>query len=254
MDDNQGTPNTNLTAEDREWFRQPVEVTVPPDNRKWLDSLMEMKQKELYDFAVFRYQVPEAAAKVSSRNDLIQLIVMANAAGGGGSIIRQKFRYINKLKGIVPPHTGKVRGGRYLYLTRGSDNNIQVFNKKTKKWVPLNELLSDQDGPAVGTSVDPQLPKGENGKVAGSEGSQSTTGDDSGAGMSDTTSMVNDAIQQTLRLVLPAVEKMTRKQLEEVVKGLGVEDTSEQRFPANRDLIEYIRNAAGEGDNPPTTE
>lgn len=247
MANSQGTAKT-LSPEDIEWFRQPVDVQVPPDNQKWLDNLLEMNSKELYDFAVYRYQVPEAAAKVSSRSELVQLVVMANAAGGGGSIIRSRFRYLNELKGLVPPYTQKVRGDRYLYLTRGEGDTMQVYNKQTSEWVPVKQLGSSD--PGVGVSTEPQLPKGpyDNASVEGDD-TQLPPPPSSDA------DLVNATIQGTLKVILPALPKMKRQELEEVVRQLGVEDTSEARFPVNADLIDYIRNAAGEGDTtPPANE
>lgn len=245
MANSQGTAK-QLSPEDMEWFRQPVDVHVPPDNQKWLDNLMEMTGKELYDFAVYRYQVPEAAAKVSSRNELIQLVVMANAAGGGGSIIRSRFRYLNQLQGVVPPHTQKVRGGRYLYLTRGEGDTMQVYNKQTKEWVSIKQINDNE--PGVGVSTEPTLPKGA--LTAAEGGSVDETTDEP----TDQTALVNATIQGTLRVILPSLPKLKRSELEEIVRGLGVDDTSEQRFPVNADLIDYIRNAAGAGENPPISE
>lgn len=225
----QGTQNIS----DEQWFAQQVTVQVDRDNRAWLDTLLEMKQKELQDFAIYRYQVPEAAALSVDRNSLVQLVVMANKAGGGGSVLRTRFRYLNHLKGIVPQFTQKVRGGRYLYLTRGEGDSMQVFDKSTGKWVSAR---TGQTGDGVGRSVAPELTPSptEQGPAHQEPAPAINTGE-----------IVADAVQQTLKLVVPALPKMTRPMLEDLVRQLGQDDTSEDKFPTNADLIQFVRNAAG---------
>lgn len=237
---NEGTQKT-----DDQWFNEPVTVQVDRDNRNWLDALMEMNQKELQDFAIYRYQVPEAAAKVVGRNELIQMVVMANKAGGGGSVLRTRFRYLNQLAGVIPQYTQKVRGGRSLYLTRGEGDTMQVYDKSRDQWVSAKQ----NDETAKGRSVDPQLPAGPTGDQT--PPSEPTAPQEGMISTETVAGIVADTQQQTLQLMLPAIGKFTRPQLENIVKSLGVDDVSEEKFPTNADLIQFVRNAAGviEGDN-----
>lgn len=129
-----------LTQADLDWLNQPVDVTVEPDNQKWLDTLLELTQEELINFATLQYGVPEAAAKASSRNELLQLIVLANRAGGGAAVLRSTYRYLKELDGILPAQI-VVRGSRPLYLTRGSGTNLQVYDKTSGDWISYQTLV-----------------------------------------------------------------------------------------------------------------
>lgn len=134
------TAQQQLSPEDLAWLDQPVDVEVEPDNQAWLNALLELTQPELINFAVLQYGVPEEAAKVSNRNDLLQLIVMANRGGGGTMALRSRFMYIRDIKDLLAPAV-VVRGGRALYQVRGQGNNRQVWDKVNNKWTPLKPLL-----------------------------------------------------------------------------------------------------------------
>ena len=90
--------NTNQTIEDRAWFNTPVDIKVEQDDRAWLDTLLEMKPEDLITYATYQYQIPEVAAKAlaeaGDRQSLIQMIVVANKAGGGQSVSTQQYIYI----------------------------------------------------------------------------------------------------------------------------------------------------------------
>lgn len=218
-----------LTAEDRAWFNQEVQVQVQPDNRKWLDSLLEMKRKELIDFAIYRYSVPESAISDSStRQDIIQLVVMANAAGGGGSVLRHRFRYLPKIANI-PQYTQKVRGGRYLYKTRGEGSSMQVWDKSRNEWVLVRQQPQElKDAAQANVTIN-------EGNTEGGSGVEP-----------DTTTDRSSAILAGLELVEPALDKMNRPQLAAVVRNLGIDDTSEEKFPTNNDLKKFVRDVIAE--------
>lgn len=136
--------NVQTTAEDRAWFAEEVDIQIEQDNIAWLDSMMQMKQLELINYATFNYGIPQVAAEAVNRNDLIRLIVVANKAGGGQSVSNTEYIYIKELKGIIEPAVSLfLPDDDPLYMVRGEGNSKQVYDKVTNTWQNL-ALLKKQ--------------------------------------------------------------------------------------------------------------
>lgn len=245
-----------LTPEQIKWFDTPVSVTVPPDNQKWLDAMMEMKPEELQNYAVFQYQVPEAAARASGRDDLMQLIVTAaSAQQGGKSVIRQKYRYIPGLKDIVDPVITSRRG-RFLYLTRGEGAGMQVYDKVKDNWTPVANLtdnprpLSEEDQRKQELQADSSANMANEfspaakraAKAAGSAapktGSTPPEGADTDSGTPSGSTFIGGPA------ILAALPNMTRAQIAEVANELNIPDPmDEDKFPNKQSLVDAVSGA-----------
>lgn len=212
-----------LTAEDRAWLESPVDVQVPPDNQKWLDTMLEMKRDDLIRYAVYQYGLEEDAMKASSRNGILQLILLANQQGGGGSVLRTRYRYINGLKGILPPELQvREKSQRAMYLTRGEGKTMQVLNKTTGEWISVQSLLPKNvtTAEAVAESVQP----------VSSEPAEPSL---------------------SIKMLVPMIAKMSREQLMLVANELKIEDPGDMdKYPTNGDLRQAIYAKAGV--EPPT--
>src|SRR3990167_1884322 len=234
---------------DRQWFNSTVDVIVPPDERAWLDALLEMSQIELVNYATYQYMVPRAAAEASTRNEVIQLIATSKAAGekSMGSIVRPSYRYLNQLKGLIPPAV-KARRGRHLVLTRGSGENMQVYNKETDEWINYQTLVpKEAQRPNIPTGIareaaDAKVDPRRESIVEAETGKPSVVyvgGEVPLAGaIVPTTSPPVDL--SAMSAVLPTLPKLNRQQLEEMAGKLGAPDTSAEKFPTNKDLISFI--------------
>lgn len=200
-----------LTNEDRQWLLQPVNVEMPPDDIKWLDTMLEMKQSELINYAVYSYGLPEAGVQQLSRQEIIQMIVMANKAGGGQSVLQTRYRYLTGLEGKVPvaiePRPGSERR---LYLTRGEGDTMQVYNKATGEWANYYQLA-------------PKNPAAEATRKA-TEPTPSTS--------------------VSVEALLPALSRMQRPALESIADNLGIKNPIDlEIYPTNNSLVEAIKQA-----------
>lgn len=201
-----------ISEQDLEWMQQPVSASVSPDESAWLDAMLEMTRDELVIYSITQYGIPETAAENSSRDDLVQLIVMANKAGGGQSVLKTRFRYLNDLAGVLAPQNSKVRGNRLLFNTRGEGKQMQVWDKKTKQWVSYEKVRPVKH--VAPTTV------------------------------SEPTSTEPAAPALSLDIVLAMIEggKMNRATLETVAGGLGIQDVADvEKFPTNATIIEAIK-------------
>jgi len=204
-----------LSAEDRVWIDIPIDVQVVPDEQKWLDTMLEMGKEEIYKYAIYNYGLEEDAVRASSKNGLLQLILIANRSGGGGAVLRTRYRYLNELKGILPPMVAVRKGGRLLYLTRGQGQNMQVLNKEDGEWLSYRAIAPDLDtahATASAAANEPPAPKPS----------------------------------VTTQVVLDLLPKMNRGQLEQVATELGITDTTDlEKYPNNDSLRADINKVAG---------
>lgn len=204
-----------LSAEDQAWLDTPVDVQVPPDEQRWLDTMLEMKQDEIIQYAVFNYGLEEPVARAASRNGLLVLIITANHASGGASVLKARYRYL-PLKGILPAVLTVRKSGRHLYLTRGTDNAMEVMDKRTGEWIRYSILKVKTDTAA---------------KTAAQVANQPAAGT---PGLS-------------LGLVLPMLPKMNREQLNAIAAELKIDDAADiEKFPNNKSLAEAIETKAKE--------
>lgn len=252
-----------LTADEVAWFDSPITVQVEPDNQRWLDALLEMKPDELRSYAVFQYQIPKDTIIQASRDSIMQLVVLANRNGGGGSVVRARYRYIPGLKGILDPAITSRRG-RLLFLTRGADDSMQVYSSKTDEWIALSSLtatprplsrseqrrheVTAEGSAGFSNEFSPAAQREKARKEA--EAAALDQDDDDEDEQDETTPPA--AAPALYGAILASMPKMARAQLEEVAKSLGAPDTSEDKFATNQDLKDYITNAinaqAGGGD------
>lgn len=210
-----------LTQEEKQWFDSPVDVRVEQDNTKWLDAMMEMKPDELRSYGTYQYGIPEAAAAVLDRQQLIEMIVRYNASGQTAPGSTERYRYIPQLAGILPPvvkSRSKHGGSGGLYKTRGKGKAMQVLDVTQKDeqtgqkgvWVPFEELRK-------------RFPK--TGSVQ-----QEASAAPGGVPMS---------------MVLPLIDKASRSQLETICASIGVHDaTDQEKYPNNESLRVLIREYA----------
>lgn len=246
-----------LTQEEQAYMDTPVTVQVAPDNQQWLSTLLEMRPEELRNYAIYNYQIPIEAAKAVGRNELIQLIVTANIAGQtGSSVLRSKYRYLPRLRGILPPEVTQRRG-RSLYLTRGEADTMQVRDKRTDEWVPYRKLVpTDKDVARTFASEGADGMANEfspAGKRAMAEQAEQDKQEPPLAQLDEKTldtevEKASEAGQSSPsnlppEVVLAALPKMNRGDLEKVAKSLGVSDTSDAKFPAAKDLRAFIETA-----------
>jgi hypothetical protein len=124
-------------ADDARWQEENITVQVRDDESAWMHSMEEMSRDEMIEYAIFQYGVPRAAAENVGRNDLVQLVVMANRSGGSNSVQRPEYRY-KKFGG----------GGRQLYLCRGTGENEEIFDGQTDKWIKAKDANAEL-APAV---------------------------------------------------------------------------------------------------------
>lgn len=267
------TTTKPLTQEEIAWFDSPITVQVEPDNQRWLDAMLEMKPQELRQYAVFQYQIPQDAVEGAARDSIMQLIVLANRQGGGGSVIRSRYRYVPGLKGIVPAAITSRRG-RMLYLTRGSENSLQVFNSQTEVWKPLAELtstprpldrraqrrheLSAESGAGFASEFSPQgqralKAQGDNNDPSQDEdlddddqaqppapGAAQQAASDAGVGAEGS---VDAAPPPVADIPLAVIPRMSVPELKEFATQLGASDVSDEKFPNKGALVDYVTNA-----------
>ena len=216
MDTNQ------LTPEEQEWFQQPVTAQVEQDDRAWLDTMLEMRPHELRNYAVFQYAIPEAAANAVERDELIQMVIVANRAGGGQSVSQQEYRYLEELLGTLDPMTSMPNAdSKPLYLIRGKGVAAQVYDKIHDKWLNLDQTLASvKDNRTHNRTVA--------GEAAPSVGTTNPT--------------VPAAPSVNLDALIGVIDSLKRKDLEVIATQVGIKEaTSEEKFPGRKELIAEIK-------------
>lgn len=215
-----------VAPEDRAWFNTPITVQVEQDDRAWLDTMLDMKPAELVNYAVFQYQVPEVAAQAladaGSRDELIQMIVVANRAGGGQSVSTQEYIYIPELKGIYEPMVSLFNEkSEPLYLVRGTGAARQIFNKGTEKWENLAEVRNKH-------TVQTALDRNEAAQAA-----------DSVANHPQFTPQPQKPT--ILDSIVPVLPSMKRADLVKIAADLGIDNgESLEAYPNNKALADHI--------------
>lgn len=238
--------STQVTAEDQAWFHEPVSVVVEQDNRAWLDTMLEMKKEELVNYGVFQYAIPEAAAEAVGRNDLIQMIVVANKAGGGASVSNQSYIYIKELKGILEPAVSLFNEkDDPLFLVRGEGNGQQVYDKVADKWYNLAEYRKQH---AQKTADDRQVASEAAASVAEHPKFESQPAPVADAAPTAPVAPVKPTLSDSVVSILPTLK---RADLAKFAKDLGIEDgESTEVYGSNKILIEKITevNEANKGE------
>lgn len=224
------------TAEDRAWFNEPVTINIEQDNQAWLDTMTEMKKEELINYAVFNYGLPEAAAQVVGRNDLISMIVTANKAGGGQAVSRTEYLYIKELKGIIEPAVSLFNPeDDPLFLVRGSGNAQQIYDKVKDEWFNLVQLKAEHAKNVAAT------------RGAASAAADAVAGHPSFA---ETTppAPVKPTLSEGVLSVLPTLK---RADLAAIGKDLGIDDLMDQEIYGSNDDVRrkiYETNTANKGE------
>jgi hypothetical protein len=203
-----------LTAEDKAWIDTPIDVQVAPDEQRWLDTMLEMGKEEIYKYAMYNYGLEEQVVRASTKNGLLQLILLANRAGGGGAVLRARYRYLNNLKGILPPMTTVRKGGRRLYLTRGEGTAMQVLDKASGEWLSY-AVIAPKESATHHIATD----------------------------------VANEPSRHTgvrIEVLLPLLPKMSREQLQNVAQDIDIEDADDlEQYPTNKALSDKIQAVAG---------
>lgn len=221
------------TAEDRAWFNEDVSVQVEQDNRAWLDTMLEMNQAELVNYAVYQYAVPEAAAEVVGRNDLISMIAVANKAGGGQSVSNTEYLYIKELKGVLEPAVSLFKqDDDPLFLVRGQGSSAQVYDKITDTWMNLDKLKKEHAQTVTDT------------RAAATQAADTVANHPSFTQQQTATVAPVEPPKFTLSDATIAVIQsgsLKRADLVTFAEELGIEDTDNtETFKTNKDVIDTI--------------
>ncbi len=238
MDNGQVVAN-NVVA-DQAWFHAPVDVDVEQDNRVWLDELMKMKPEEMLNYAVYNYQVPEAAAKAlieaNDRTGIIQLIVNANRAGGGTPVGMMQYMYFKDFDGLLEPMVSKFNEqSDPLYLVRGSGHGLSVYDRGANKWHNVEQFRQQHgiEAPAQKPKAAPSPDKLREAAIAAAD----SVANHPSQQLSPAREL-KPVIMDSIAAVVPTLKG---EQLRSIAAELGITDLENQEvFPNNKSISDKI--------------